>query len=85
MMMTAPDWLTKRNGTLKPGVNGNPLFVCFAGEPQYVITPIPVEGKHGSRVKQTINGRIVPTEGVFATADEAVRSGLEDLRKALGW
>lgn len=83
--ITAPEWLTQRNGSLRPAVDGESWVVIFANEPQYVVTPVPVAGKYGSRVKQTINGRIVPTQGTFAAAEEAIRAGLEDLRKALGW
>ena len=83
--VTAPEWLTQRNGSVRRAVNGESFAVMFANEPQYVVTAIPVAGKHGSRVQQTINGRIVPTHGTFATAEEAIRAGLEDLRKALGW
>jgi len=60
--VTPPEWLTQRNGSLRPGVNGESCVVIFANEPQYVITPVSVAGKYGSRINQTINGKIVPTQ-----------------------
>ena len=85
LSVTAPEWLKQRDGSLRPAINGQSLAVLVANEPQYVVTAVPVQGKYGSRVKQTINGKIIPTQGTFATADEAVRSALEDLRIELGW
>ena len=83
--MTAPDWLTKRGGELRPGPFRDVWYVFLDGEPHYALAPIPAEDKHSCRVTQTINGRRLDSGGVCATADEAVRGGLEDLRKALGW
>jgi hypothetical protein len=85
MAQTAPEWLTKRGGALRSGVDGRSWFVYFAGAPQYEVTPVPVKGKLGCEIRQTINGRRLDCAGPYATAEEAVRGGLEDLRKALGW
>lgn len=83
--MNAPEWLAQRNGTLRRAVNGHSWVVLFDDQPQYIVTPVPVEGKHGSDVVQSNSGRRVATKGTFATEDEAIRGGLEDLRAALGW
>jgi hypothetical protein len=83
--MTAPDWLTKHGGSLRPGIDGVSWFVYFADKPQYEVTPTPVAGKHGCTIRQTINGRHLENKVVCATAEEAVRGGLEELRKTLGW
>jgi len=85
MTPTAPDWLALHRGSLKTALDGQSLIVLVGEEPQYLVTPVPVAGKHGSQVKQTVNGRPVPSTGTFNTAAEAVRGGLEDLRKSLGW
>ena len=85
MNVQVPEWLAQRSGSLRPAIDGRSVLVFFANEPQYEVTPVPVAGKHGSIVKQTINGRVIPTQGTFATSEEAIRAGLEDLRKALGW
>ena len=84
-MIPTPPWLTPHDGKLQTAVDGRSVVVLLDGEPQYVVTPIPVAGKHGSQLKQTVNGRILPTTGTYATDDEAIRAGLEDLRQALGW
>jgi hypothetical protein len=83
--MTAPDWLTQRGGTLKLGSDGATWYVLFAGQPNYSLTAAPVVGKFGCVVRQTINGARIESAGNFGTDAEAIRGGLDDLRKALGW
>ncbi len=83
--MTAPDWLTLRGGSLKLGSDGNRWFVLFAGQPNYSLAVVPVAGKLGCAIRQTINGQRIESAATFATADEALTGGLNDLRKALGW
>ena len=83
--MTAPDWLTQRGGSLKLGSDGKTWFVLFAGQPNYSLVAVPVAGKFGCTVRQTINGSRTECAGTFATKDEAIGGGLDDLRKALGW
>jgi hypothetical protein len=84
MPLTTPDWLAQHAGSLCPNVLGG--WVVYLGEePQYRVKPVPVEGKFGCSIEQTINGRRLDGTGVFASEEEAVRGGLEALRKALGW
>ena len=80
-----PDWLQQRGGELRPGYDGLTVYVCLEKEPQYELVPVPVKGRHGCRITQTVNGKPIPCAAVCATVDEALRGGLEDLRKALGW
>jgi hypothetical protein len=83
--MTTPDWLARRGGELRSGPLGAPWYVYFENEPQYAVTPVPVSGKHGCRVTQTINGRCIYAGGTNGTEAEAIQIGLEEVRKALGW
>ena len=83
--MTAPDWLTQRGGSLKLGSDGKTWFVLFAGQPNCSLEAMPVVGKFGCTIRQTINGQRIASPGTFANADEAIKGGLDDLRKALGW
>ena len=86
MAVTAPDWLTRRGGTVREGPNRRTWFVLFDGGPQYELKPIPAAGKHSCQVMQTINGRYLEGSGsIYPSVEDAVRGGLEDLRKALGW
>ena len=85
MTLPTPDWLAQRGGELRPGTAGHSWFVAFDGTPQYKLVATPVAGKYGCHITQTINGRHVESAAVAATAEEAARAGLEDLRKALGW
>ena len=52
----------------------------FQGEPQYKLAPVPVEGKYGCAIMQTINGKPIPSTARADTADAALQGGLEDLR-----
>ena len=83
--MTAPDWLAQRNGSLKLGSDGTTLYVLIAGQPNYSLVAVPVAGKFGCVIRQTVNGRRIESQGTFASQDDAIRGGLDDLRKALGW
>jgi hypothetical protein len=82
--LNAPDWLTRRGGVLRPGV-GNSWYVVFDREPQYALRVVPAGGKHTCLVTQTVSGKRLDKGMVFATAEEALRGGLEELRQALGW
>jgi hypothetical protein len=83
--MTAPDWLTQRGGDLKLGSDNVTWYFVVGGQPQYSLVVVPVNGRFGCAVRQTINGQRTVSAGVHATAEEAIRGGLDDLRKALGW
>jgi len=83
--MMTPDWLARRGGELRPGPLGNSWYVYFDGEPQYALTVVPVAGKHGCQITQTINGKRLDTGAVKPTDAEAIQNALEDLRMALGW
>jgi hypothetical protein len=85
MAVTSPDWLTQHGAELRPSKDGKAYTVYVAGQPQYLLLPVPAKGKHGCRVSQTINGKRLDGAGTWPTLDEAVRGGLDDLRKALGW
>jgi hypothetical protein len=83
--MTPPDWLTQHGGTLKLGSDGGTWFVISGGKPHYALNVVPVTGRFGCQVKQTINGHRLDGATSYASAAEALGGGLEDLRKALGW
>jgi hypothetical protein len=70
---------------LAPTNNGNSLLVMLDQEPQYLLVPTPVAGKFGCSVTQTVNGKRLDSGASHATLEDALRGGLEDLRKALGW
>ena len=85
MALQAPDWLTKRGGSLRQGPAGGSWFVVLNGQPQYQLIPVPVAGKHACEVVQTVNGRHLESNATYGSVEDAGRGGLEDLRKALGW
>jgi hypothetical protein len=79
-----PDWLTRRDATLRSGI-GNVWYVVFDRGPQYSLKVVPAAGKYTCSVTQTNNGKRVDRGSVFATTEEALRGGLEELRQAVGW
>jgi len=46
---------------------------------------IPSKGKHGVKIMQTINGKQLPCDKIFDTADEACLGGLDVFRAKVGW
>lgn len=85
MTVTAPDWLQQRDGQLRLNYDGHTWVACFNGEPLYLLRPVPAAGKHSCEVEQMNNGRRLDKGATYATADDAVRGGLEELRQVLGW
>ena len=85
MAQSTPDWLARHYCRLQAEGNGKSYLVLLDHKPQYLLTPIPLRGKFGCAVMETINGRRLDRGGTFATNEEAVAGGLEDLRQALGW
>ena len=85
MALLRPDWLTRRGGDLKLSSDGYTWLVMFDRGPQYALEPVPVQGKFGCVIKQTINGKRTECTGVYPSEEEAIRGGLEELRKSLGW
>ena len=85
MAVTTPDWLAKHGGELRKANAGPFWLVLLDGEPQYRLTPVPAAGKYSCQVTQTVNGRRLDSGATYPSVDDAIRGGLEDLRKALGW
>ncbi len=83
MSLTTPDWLARHGGELR--TCNDAWLVFFDREPQYRLTPLPAGGQFTCEEMQTINGKRLDRGGVYPTAEDAIRGGLEDLRKALGW
>ena len=84
-VLSAPEWLTKHDGSVKPGINGTSVFVMIGGAPQYRLDVRPAAGKFTCAVIQTVNGRQLGDGTTYPSADAALAGGLEQLRGALGW
>lgn len=85
MAVMTPDWLTQRGGELRASRDGRSYAVYLSGEPQYLVVPVPAGGKFGCRVAQSVNGKRLDGPTTYPAPEDAVRGGLDDLRKALGW
>jgi hypothetical protein len=70
---------------LEAEAGGKSWLVMLDHKPQYLLVPVPLKGQHGCCVTETINGRRLDGGGTYPSVEDAVRGGLEDLRKALGW
>ena len=85
MLVSTPDWLARHSGELRGNPDGESYAVYFGTELEYLLRLFPVQGKYSCRVKQSVNGKHLEGGAPHPTADDAVRGGLEDLHKALGW
>jgi hypothetical protein len=85
MTLTSPDWLARRGGSLCPSADGQAWIVLLDQQPHYRLVPVPVAGKYGCQVTQTVSGKRLDSGAAFDTLEDSLRGGLEDLRKALGW
>jgi len=85
MPVATIDWLKARGADLRASKDGHTWTVYFAGQPQYLLEPLPAEGKFICRVTQTVNGKRLEGKGTYATREDALNGGLADLRNALGW
>lgn len=85
MALSTPEWLARRGATVKTSGDGQNCFVVINGRPDYALSVVPVAGKFGCAIRQTINGTRIDSPGTQPTSEAALRQGLEDLGKALGW
>lgn len=85
-MVTAPEWLTKRDCTLTPGIRDHIVFVAVSGKPQYKMEARPAKGKFACVVTQTINGKMIDNAvAEYPTKEAALNGGLDRLKDKLGW
>jgi len=85
MVLEVPEWLSRHGGSLKPATDGRTCYLMLNDQPLYAVVPVPVSGKFGCTVIQTNNGKRIECGSTATSADEALRLGLEEARKALGW
>ncbi|HEX3148854.1 MAG TPA: hypothetical protein VHR66_12305 [Gemmataceae bacterium] len=83
--MTAPDWLSTRDGGLAKGLSDRTLMVTLNGHPQWRLDAGPAKGKFTCAVMQTNNGQRLDTGKEYPTQEAALAGGLEELRAKLGW
>jgi len=83
--MTAPEWLTMRDGGLVNGANGTILYVTLDGHPQWRLDVVTAKGRLTCAVMQTNNGQRLDGGRDYATQTAALAGGLEELRARLGW
>jgi hypothetical protein len=84
-MRAAPEWLAQRGGSLKPSTDGQSSYLMLNGQPLYAVIPTPVKGRFGCAIVQANNGQRIDIGDTAASADDALRLGLEHVRQVLGW
>ena len=80
-----PDWLTKRSGELRRGVDELTWLVLLSGSALYRLAVVPAQGKFTCVVNKAVSGRRIDKGTESPTADAALAAGLDELRQALGW
>lgn len=83
--MEAPDWLAKRRGALRRGLNDATWLVTIDGRPLYKLVATTAGGKYTCGVTETVNGRRLDNGTIWNSLTEALNGGLEELRQKLGW
>jgi hypothetical protein len=85
MTVSTPDWLVRHSGDLRLDRPTGRWLVYLDNEPQYRLEVRPAEGKFGCEIFQTNNSRHVGSGSAGVSEEEAIESGLEELRQTLGW
>ncbi|HEV3204681.1 MAG TPA: hypothetical protein VGY77_09865, partial [Gemmataceae bacterium] len=65
MLVNPPEWLTRRAGSLQPGIDSDSWVVMFDSQPQYILKPLPAKGKFSCEIMQTVNGRRLDNSGIY--------------------
>ncbi|MBI3412393.1 MAG: hypothetical protein HY040_29075 [Planctomycetes bacterium] len=85
MTLPAPDWLIQHGGNVRLGSDGSTWFVFFGAAAEYALNAVPIGVRFGCTIRQTNNGKRLDNDLVIDDSDEALRGGLEQLGKTLGW
>ncbi len=85
MTVATPDWLAQHGVHLQESKDGRSWLVYFDDEPQYLLMAVPVKGRFGCRITETINGRRLDSGATYPSIEAALHGGLEELRRLLGW
>lgn len=86
MTTTAPEWLTKRDGAMKPGIRDFITHVMIGSQPLYRLEVRPAGGKFACAVISAVTGKRLDDAALhYADAPAALDGGLEQLRAKLGW
>jgi hypothetical protein len=84
-VLTVPDWLTKRDGSLKRGLSDTVVLVMVGGQPMYRLEVRPAGGTFSCAILQAVNGHRLDDDTTYPGADAALAGGLDRLRNRLGW
>lgn len=81
-----PDWLRRHGGELRPAVQPDVVEIWVDGQPLYRLEVRPARDQYECAVVDMTNGRRLDNpRSVYATPEQALHGGLEQLRSYLGW
>ncbi len=83
--MTSPDWLSKREGGIAPGLDPQTKLVTLQGHPLYRLFATTAKGQMTCVITQTNNGERLDGGKSYPNVDAALTGGLDELREKLGW
>ena len=81
----APEWLSRREGAIRPGLREYIAIVTIANRPEYRLEVRPAGGTFACVVSYTVNGKLIEGQSEQPTADAAWAEGLTRLQAKLGW
>jgi len=81
-----PEWLQRRGGLLRRNLQSNIVEVWLEGQPLYRLEVRPAQNQYTCVIVDMTNARTVGDGySIYATAEQALAGGLEQLRGYLGW
>jgi hypothetical protein len=81
-----PAWLKQRGGELRGDIHPDAVEVWIEGQPLYRLEVRPAKGHLACAIINMTNGtRLDDPQRAFATPEQALADGLEQLRHYLGW
>jgi hypothetical protein len=83
--MKSPDWLEKRMGTIRPGLNAQTWNVVIDDQPLYRLFSTTANGRFTCTISCTNNGKRLDDSKLYPSMEAAITGGLEELRDRLGW
>lgn len=85
MLAPAPRWLALHHASLRAMPDQVSWAVLFGSEPEYRLQSLPAGGGFTCLIVRTVSGRRLDRGGIYASAEDALHGGLEELRQVLGW
>jgi hypothetical protein len=81
-----PEWLQRRGGLLRRNLQSNIVEVWLEGQPLYRLEVRPARNQYTCVIVDMTSARPISNgSSIYATTEQALAGGLEQLRGYLGW